>query len=43
MYVHLGICEPVDSERCKKKNDWLKCDKEQFFCKNVNDSGMYHT
>ncbi|XP_056001096.1 tyramine beta-hydroxylase-like isoform X2 [Ostrea edulis] len=27
--THPGICEPLDSEHCRKKNSWLSCPKEE--------------
>lgn len=31
--THPGICEPMDSERCKEKNSWLRCPEDpNAFC-----------
>ncbi|XP_063403128.1 dopamine beta-hydroxylase-like isoform X2 [Mytilus trossulus] len=35
--THPGICEPTDSENCRKKNKWLKCDDNNFHCPAIQE------
>ncbi|XP_078324642.1 DBH-like monooxygenase protein 2 homolog [Crassostrea virginica] len=36
---HPGVCEPMDDERCKGKNDWVVCNKQtELECDVLGDS-----
>ena len=34
-----GICDPHDSEECKKHNNWDFCGEAEFVCDPLNDEG----
>lgn len=39
----LGVCEPMDDERCKGKNDWVVCNKQtELECDVLGDSGRFN-
>ncbi|XP_071153963.1 tyramine beta-hydroxylase-like [Mytilus edulis] len=35
--THPGICEPTESENCRQKNKWLKCDDNNFHCPSIQE------
>lgn len=37
---YTGVCEPMDDERCKGKNDWVVCSKQkEMECDVLSDPG----
>lgn len=37
---YTGVCEPMDDERCKGKNDWVVCSKQKDMeCDVLSDPG----
>ena len=37
--MYEGICDPVDSDKCMKKNKWLQCAVKEFKCAAIDDPG----
>ncbi|KAJ8302751.1 hypothetical protein KUTeg_019147 [Tegillarca granosa] len=37
---HPGICEPLTSEACRSKNDWLDCTDEELKCDAFKEKGV---
>ena len=39
IYACIGVCDPYDSDACKKANNWEFCEDEEFNCDALKGDG----
>ncbi|XP_063424230.1 tyramine beta-hydroxylase-like isoform X2 [Mytilus trossulus] len=38
--THPGVCDPWESEECKKQNTWVDCDIDELKCAAIHETGV---